>query len=56
MQDRITSLLGLRHGLQFDSESKRNVAWLGDCDSRSQLFADKLGWGVSIIILHIIID
>lgn len=52
-QDRISRLLGLKQGLQFDSRSKRDVAWLGDCDNGSQLLADKLGWGVSIYKIFI---
>ncbi|XP_003698490.1 NAD-dependent protein deacetylase Sirt2 [Apis florea] len=46
-QDRLSRLLGLRHGLMFDTHSNdgRDVAWLGDCDTGCQLLADKLGWG-----------
>ncbi|XP_047371517.1 NAD-dependent protein deacetylase sirtuin-2 isoform X1 [Vespa velutina] len=48
MQDRLSRFLGLRQGLIFDSKnsnSGRDVAWLGDCDTGCQLLADKLGWG-----------
>ena len=48
MQDRLSRLLGLRHGLIFDTRSShggRDVAWLGDCDTGCQLLAEKLGWG-----------
>ncbi|XP_051176303.1 NAD-dependent protein deacetylase sirtuin-2 isoform X1 [Leptopilina boulardi] len=45
MADRLTRLLGLRQGLDFDSKSRRDIAWLGDCDKGCQEFADKLGWG-----------
>lgn len=48
MQDRLCRFLGLRGGLVFDppnSRGGRDVAWLGDCDTGSQLLADKLGWG-----------
>ncbi|XP_017767390.1 PREDICTED: NAD-dependent protein deacetylase sirtuin-2 isoform X2 [Eufriesea mexicana] len=48
MQDRLSRLLGLRHGLIFDTRSShggRDVAWLGDCDTGCQLLADRLGWG-----------
>ncbi|KAK9298425.1 hypothetical protein QLX08_008220 [Tetragonisca angustula] len=47
MQDRLSRLLGLRHGLIFDTRSShggRDVAWLGDCDTGCQLLAEKLGW------------
>ncbi|XP_006619182.1 NAD-dependent protein deacetylase sirtuin-2 isoform X1 [Apis dorsata] len=46
-QDRLSRLLGLRHGLMFDTHSAggRDVAWLGDCDTGCQLLADKLSWG-----------
>lgn len=52
MQDRLSRLLGLRHGLIFDTRSShggRDVAWLGDCDTGCQLLAEKLGWGVRSI-------
>lgn len=52
MQDRLSRLLGLRHGLIFDTRSShggRDVAWLGDCDTGCQLLAEKLGWGVCSI-------
>ncbi|XP_014606138.1 PREDICTED: NAD-dependent protein deacetylase sirtuin-2 isoform X2 [Polistes canadensis] len=48
MQDRLSRFLGLNQGLMFDSKnsnSGRDVAWLGDCDTGCQLLADKLGWG-----------
>lgn len=48
MPDRISRFLGLRQGLIFDpknTDSGRDVAWLGDCDTGCQLLADKLGWG-----------
>ncbi|XP_053979362.1 NAD-dependent protein deacetylase sirtuin-2 isoform X1 [Hylaeus volcanicus] len=48
MQDRLSRLLGLRHGLVFDTRSShggRDVAWLGECDTGCQLLAEKLGWG-----------
>lgn len=53
MQDRLSRLLGLRHGLMFDTHSHhgRDVAWLGDCDTGCQLLADKLGWGVGFFKL-----
>ena len=44
----IMAMLGLGGGLDFDGKNNtRDVAWLGDCDEGCQLFADKLGWGVS---------
>lgn len=49
MQDRLSRLLGLKQGLVFNprnSNSGRDIAWLGDCDEGCQLLADKLGWGV----------
>ena len=52
MADRLTRLLGLKQGLIFDSkdsQSGRDVAWLGDCDEGCQELADKLGWGVSLL-------
>ncbi|XP_026675186.1 NAD-dependent protein deacetylase sirtuin-2 isoform X2 [Ceratina calcarata] len=48
MQDRLSRLLGLRHGLIFDTRNShggRDVAWLGDCDTGCHLLAEKLGWG-----------
>ncbi|XP_076179616.1 sirtuin 2 isoform X2 [Ptiloglossa arizonensis] len=48
MQDRLSRLLGLRHGLVFDTRSSHgggDVAWLGDCDTGCQLLVEKLGWG-----------
>lgn len=50
MQDRVMRFLGLKQGLIFDpgdTNTGRDVAWLGDCDAGCQLLADKLGWGVS---------
>lgn len=47
MQDRITRFLGISGGLDFDADSGRDVAWLGNCDDGCQLLAEKLGWGVS---------
>ncbi|CAG9789075.1 unnamed protein product [Diatraea saccharalis] len=38
-------LMGLGGGLQFDEESTRDVALLGDCDDGCQVLADRLGWG-----------
>lgn len=48
----IMAMLGLGGGMEFDSkDNTRDVLWLGDCDEGCQLLADKLGWGVSIIIM-----
>ncbi|XP_031847836.1 sirtuin 2 isoform X2 [Nomia melanderi] len=47
-QDRLSRLLGLRQGLMFDTKGShggRDVAWLGDCDTGSELLAEKMGWG-----------
>ncbi|CAH0400328.1 unnamed protein product [Chilo suppressalis] len=38
-------LWGLGGGLQFDEDSIRDVARLGDCDDGCQDLADRLGWG-----------
>jgi len=45
--DRTMAMLGLGGGMDFSEKSRRDVAWLGDCDEGCQLIADKLGWGVS---------
>lgn len=48
-QDRLSRLLGIRQGLMFDTKGShggRDVAWLGDCDTGSELLAEKMGWGV----------
>lgn len=48
-QDRLSRLLGLRQGLIFDTKGShggRDVAWLGNCDTGSELLAEKMGWGV----------
>lgn len=44
---------GMSSGFDFDSKhNTRDVAWLGDCDEGCQLFAEKLGWGVSIYFTY----
>ncbi|XP_034952360.1 NAD-dependent protein deacetylase sirtuin-2 isoform X2 [Chelonus insularis] len=48
MQDHLSRLFGLNQGFVFDpknTETARDVAWIGDCDTGCQLLADKLGWG-----------
>ncbi|XP_015114176.1 NAD-dependent protein deacetylase sirtuin-2 [Diachasma alloeum] len=48
LQDRLSRLFGLRQGFVFDpksSEVRRDVAWVGDCDTGCELLAEKLGWG-----------
>uniref|UniRef100_A0A1B6EET5 NAD-dependent protein deacetylase n=1 Tax=Clastoptera arizonana TaxID=38151 RepID=A0A1B6EET5_9HEMI len=45
-RDRLMQMLGMGAGMDFDSSSnRRDVFYLGDCDSGCQLLADKLGWG-----------
>ncbi|XP_046606279.1 NAD-dependent protein deacetylase Sirt2 [Neodiprion virginianus] len=54
MQDRIMRFLGLKQGLMFDptdTNTGRDVAWLGECDTGCQLLADKLGWGEEMKVL-----
>lgn len=51
MQDRLSRFLGLHSGLNFDSDINRDVALLGDCDHGCQLLAEKLGWGVSWLLI-----
>lgn len=49
----IMSMLGMGGGFEFDSkENTRDVLWLGDCDDGCKLLADKLGFGVSTLILE----
>lgn len=55
-QNDLLRSLGLACGLDFDPEhGTRDVFWEGMCDDGCQLLADKLGWGVSIFHLCIIL-